>query len=271
MLIHWSVDPVLMRIGPLAISWYGLLFVGAFVVGQRVLGRIFAAQGVEAAHAERLFLYGLVGAVVGARLAHVLAYDPAFYLAHPLDILKTWEGGLASHGGVVGLLAGLAIGVRRIQPPLALLWVADCVAIPAAIGAAMIRLANFVNSEIIGIPTAGHWGVVFTSVDPLPRHPVQLYEAAVYLVIALLLWAVYRRQGLAVRGRLSGGLLVSVFAARIGLEYFKVPQAAYESGFEFSVGQYLSVPFVVAGLALLLMRAGPAAHVSRLSPVHRNR
>ncbi|GHA84020.1 prolipoprotein diacylglyceryl transferase [Cognatilysobacter bugurensis] len=154
MVIHWAVDPVLLRLGPWSVSWYGILFVGAFLLGQAVLSRIFRGQGIAAGHAERLLLHSLVGAIVGARLAHVLFYDPAFYLANPVDILKTWEGGLASHGGVAGLVIGLAFAGRRARPSISLLWVADCVAIPAAIGAAMIRIANFINSEIVGVPTS---------------------------------------------------------------------------------------------------------------------
>jgi prolipoprotein diacylglyceryl transferase len=252
MLIRWTFDPVLVQLGPLAIRWYGVFFVGAFLIGQAILARIFKAQGIPAENAERLLLYALFGAVVGARLVHCLAYEPAFYLQHPVEILKIWEGGLASHGGVLGLLAGLIIGTRRTRPPLSILRLADCVAIPAAIGAALIRVANFLNSEIVGVPTNGHWGVVFTSVDSIPRHPVQLYEAVSYSIVAAFLVFLHRRQGLDRRGLLTGWLLFLVFLARIVLEFFKAPQASYDAGLFFSVGQLLSIPFALGGLVLLL-------------------
>lgn len=180
MLLHWNFDPVLVAIGPLSIRWYGLLFVTAFFVGQAVLSRIFKAEGVPQENAGQLLLYSLVGTIVGARLAHCLFYDPQYYTSHPLAILRIWEGGLASHGGAVGMLVGLWLGSRTIWPQSPFLWLVDRVTIPAALGAAFVRVANFLNSEIVGVPTSGGWGVVFESVDQLPRHPVQLYEAAAY-------------------------------------------------------------------------------------------
>ncbi len=254
MLIHWALDPVLVQVGPVAVRWYGLLFVGAFLLGRWMLARVFEQRGLPPAHADRLLLYALIGAVLGARLVHCLFYEPAFYLRHPLEILKTWEGGLASHGGVLGLLAGLALGIRRLVPQPALLEVTDCTALPAAVGAALIRIANFLNSEIVGVPTGREWGVVFTAVDALPRHPVQLYEAAAYLLIAAGLAALQRNGGLHRRGLLTGCLLLAVFTARIGLEVFKTSQAAHDAGWWLSVGQLLSVPLVIAG-AVLVRRA----------------
>lgn len=252
MLIHWNFDPVLLQLGPLAVRWYGLLFVGAFFTGEAILSRLFAAEGVDKARAQGLLVYALAGCIVGARLAHCLFYDPQHYLAHPLEILKLWEGGLASHGGAVGLLAGLWLGRRVGGAPLPFLWLVDRVAIASAFGAVFVRLANFLNSEIVGRPTDGSWGVVFEAVDALPRHPVQLYEAAALLLTGLVLAAAYRRwRAQTPPGLLFGGFLTLVFASRIAAEFFKVPQAAYEAGQRFSVGQYLSLPPLLIGLALL--------------------
>jgi phosphatidylglycerol---prolipoprotein diacylglyceryl transferase len=255
MLIHWNFDPLLFSLGPLHARWYGVLFVGGFFVGQWILGRMFEREGVPKDRAERLLLILLLGAIIGARLVHCLFYDPHYYLAHPLDILKVWEGGLASHGGAIGMLIALWIAQRRTNPRLPFLWLVDRVAVTAALGAVFIRVANFLNSEILGKPTSGSWGVVFERVDPVPRHPVQLYEALAYLIIFLLLFALYRRKGKDIaQGLLFGWFLVLMFTARFVLEFFKVPQAAYEADQIITVGQYLSIPFAAFG-AVMIWRA----------------
>lgn len=251
-LLHWKFDPILVAIGPLSIRWYGVLFVAAFLFGQAALSRIFRAEGAPQENAGKLLLYSLVGTIAGARLAHCLFYDPNYYLSHPLAILRIWEGGLASHGGAVGMLVGLWLGSRTIRPQLPFLWLVDRVAIPAAFGAVFVRVANFLNSEIVGVPTSGGWGVVFESVDQLPRHPAQLYEAVAYLIIGFALLTIYRPLGKrAPQGLLFGWFMVLVFSVRIAVEFFKVPQAAYESGQILSVGQYLSLPFVALGAAMI--------------------
>lgn len=248
LVLHWKFDPVLLTLGPLSIRWYGLLFVGAFFSGQFILARMFEAEAIPSRHAERLLLYALVGTVIGARLSHCLFYDPEFYFSHPLAILRVWEGGLASHGGALGLLFGLWIGTRTSTPRIPYVWLVDRVAVPAALGATLVRTANFLNSEIIGTPTSGNWGVVFEAVDQLPRHPVQLYEAAAYLAIFFVLLHLYRTSRDRSRpGLISGCFLLLVFSARLGAEFFKVPQAAYEAGQLLTVGQYLSLPFVIVG------------------------
>jgi len=251
-IITWTFSPILFSIGPVTIRWYGVLFVGAFLLGQFILGRIFSSEGVAQQRAESLLVSALVGGVVGARLAHCLFYEPSYYLHNPLAILRVWEGGLASHGGVVGVLVGIWLASRRFQPRLSFAWILDRAAIPAALGAALIRVANFLNSEIVGVPTSGGWGVIFTAVDQLPRHPVQAYEAIAYTITGLILWSMYRHRGRNIpRGFLFGWLLVLVFSARFFLEAWKVPQAAYEAGQLISVGQYLSLPFVACGVAAI--------------------
>ncbi len=253
MLIHWAFDPILFSAGPLTIRWYGLLFVGAFLIGQWMLGRIFAAEGVPRENAERLMIHALLGAVVGARLVHCLFYEPDYYLSHPLAILRIWEGGLASHGGALGMLLALWFAARTAQPRLPFLWLIDRVSMPAALGAVFVRVANFLNSEIVGIPTSGRWGVVFESIDALPRHPAQLYEAIAYALIFAVLLAIYRRSGKRTpEGLLFGVLMALVFSARIVVEFFKTPQAAYEAGQLFTVGQYLSLPFVMLGVVMMV-------------------
>ncbi len=252
--LHWNVDPVLIHVGPLAIRWYGLFFAAAFLVGFRIMAWIYRREEADPAFLDRLLLYMLAGAVIGARLGHVLFYDPQYYLAHPLDILKLWEGGLASHGGAAGVLISLYLVTRRPGSP-RYLWLLDRVVIPTALGGALIRLGNFFNSEIVGTPTAGWWGIVFDRVDQIPRHPVQLYEAAAYGLIFLVLLGVYVRRGPRLpEGWLLGFFLVLVFGARFLLEFVKTPQAEYEAGFLLTVGQLLSLPCIAAGVFLLVRR-----------------
>ncbi len=256
--LHWNVDPVLVAFGPFAIRWYGVLFAAAFLVGYAIMVRIYRAEGRPVESLDRLFAFMLVGAILGARLGHVLFYDPDYYVRHPLDILKVWEGGLASHGGAAGIFLALFLATRAAGPPY--LWLLDRVAIPTALGGAFIRLGNFFNSEILGTPTSGGWGVVFERVDAVPRHPVQLYEALAYLLVFALLLAVYRLHLKAGRdGLLLGLFLAAVFAARFLLEFVKTPQASYEADFALSVGQLLSLPFVLAGILLVAraLRAAP--------------
>lgn len=247
----WNADPIAVSIGPLSIHWYGLFFAAAFVVGLQIMGRMFVREGRDKNDLDSLLAFVVIGTLVGARLGHCLLYDPAYYLSNPLDILKVWEGGLASHGGVVGIL--LAVWAFARTRKFAFLWLLDRIAVPAVLGGAFIRVGNFMNSEIVGMPTIVSWAVIFERVDPLPRHPVQLYEAGAYLLIFAVLFLVYQVEGLRRRqGLLAGTFLVLVFAARFVLELYKMPQAAYEYGQFLTVGQWLSVPCVLAGFWLLV-------------------
>lgn len=245
-MFHWNADPIAVSIGPLSIHWYGLLFAAAFILGLQIMGRMFVREERDKSDLDSLLGFVVIGALVGARLGHCLLYDPAYYLANPLDILKIWEGGLASHGGVAGILVAVWAYARTRKYPF--LWLLDRIAVPAVLGGAFIRIGNFMNSEIVGMPTIAPWAVIFERLDPLPRHPVQLYEAAAYLLIFAVLFLVYQTQDLRRRrGLLAGIFLVLVFVARFVLEFYKMPQAAYEYGQLLTVGQWLSVPCVLAG------------------------
>ena len=258
MLIHWNFDPIALQLGQVSLRWYGLLFVGGFFVGQRILARMFRREGVPEQHADALLMYALIGAVVGARIVHCLLYEPEYYLSNPLAILRIWEGGLASHGGVIGVVVGMWLACRKLQLPF--VWLLDRMAIPSALVAVFIRTANFLNSEIVGNPTGGQWGVVFEAVDALPRHPAQLYEAFGYLLTFFVLRAMYARTGADTpRGLLLGWMLVLIFGVRTLVEFVKTPQAAYEAGQLISVGQWLSVPFVLLGIVLLVRARRPAS------------
>lgn len=253
MLIHWHIDPVIISFGPFALRWYGLLFAAPFLAGLYFFRRVFREEGIAEANLDRLLLYAVLGTVIGARLAHCFFYDPQYYFANPLKILAIWEGGLASHGGIAGLVCGFWLAGRTFSPPVPLLWLLDRLALPGALGAVCIRLGNLMNSEIVGKPTSGGWGVVFDLVDQVPRHPAQLYEAAGYLAtLVALVWLFARHRKHPPLGLLTGWLLALVFAVRIAAEFAKAPQAVYESGQAFNVGQWLSVPFLALGIGLIM-------------------
>ena len=262
MLLHNHLSPIAITIGPLSVRWYGLGFAGAFLFGEWLVKLFLEIENLPKIDTGRIFLFALVFTVVGARLAHCLVYDPSYYLSHPLKILAIWEGGLASHGGVVGMFAGLGWATRE-SPAGTMAVLLDRITIPAAIGGTIVRLGNFANSEILGRPTSSVLGIVFDAVDQVPRHPVQLYEAVAYFFLAGLLLGVYRWTTARSRpGLLLGVFLVGVFSVRVLLESFKMPQAAYESEFLVSVGQSLSIPFIALGV-LLVVRAAMRSERSR--------
>lgn len=183
--------------------------------------------------------------VLGARLGHVLIYDPGYYLSHPWEILMVWKGGLASHGALVGILAGVWLYSRRATDQ-SFLWVCDRIGMSAPFSGCLIRIGNFFNSEILGRPTDLPGAVTFPRVDLLPRHPVRLYKAFCYLLIFLYQFRYYLKQGHAgPEGYLFGRFLVLVFGARFVMEFFKEGQAAFETGWAVSMGQWLSLPAVL--------------------------
>jgi len=198
-----------------------------------------------------MFLYITIGIVVGARLGHVLFYDPAYYFANPMKILAIWEGGLASHGGGTGVILALYFFAKKHD--LNYIWLLDRVAIPTALFGFFVRMGNFMNSEIVGIPTDVSWAVVFSRIDALPRHPAQLYEAFSYLVIFLLLSAIYKYKRKSINNGLIFGLFLTLlFSVRILIEFVKVKQADYDTSFlMMSTGQALSLPFIIIGLGFI--------------------
>ena len=219
----------------------------SFLCGEWAVRKMLEREGTTGLDTGKLVIYALIGTVIGARLAHCFIYDPSYYLLNPWKILAVWEVGLASHGGVLGLMIGVTLATRGL-PKGSLVSILDRATIPAAIGGAIVRLANFANSEILGSPTSSPLGVIFDAVDQLPRHPVQLYESAAYCLLAGILMAMYFWTNARHKPTfLTGVFLLGIFSARLLLEHFKMPQAAYEASYWMSVGQMLSVPFLVLG------------------------
>ncbi|SQH78272.1 Prolipoprotein diacylglyceryl transferase [Shewanella benthica] len=248
----WNVDPVLVSFMGLKVHWYGALFATAIACGFQVMKRIYIKEKLPVESLDNLLMYCVIGIIVGARLAHCIFYDPAYYFSNPLKIFAIWEGGLASHGGGLGAILALYYYRRKMDMPF--LFLLDRLAIATAIFGFFVRMANFMNSEILGLPSNVPWAIIFERIDMLPRHPAQLYEAFAYLAIFIGLWAIYKYTEMKQKeGAIFGLFLVLVFSARFAIEFVKVKQAAYAEEMTLSAGQWLSVPFLIVGVVLLVM------------------
>jgi phosphatidylglycerol:prolipoprotein diacylglycerol transferase len=248
----WDVNPVLIEFFGLKIHWYGALFATAILAGLQVMKWIFQQEKVKLELLDSLLMYCVFGIIVGARLGHCLFYDPEFYLSNPMKILAIWEGGLASHGGGLGVIIAVYFFQRKYK--VEYLWLLDRLAIATALFGFFVRFANFMNSEIIGIQTDVPWAVVFTRIDLFPRHPAQLYESLSYLSVFITLILLYRFSDIKkLTGALFGTFLCLIFTARFSIEFVKVKQAAYTGEAWISTGQALSIPFFVVGVVLLIL------------------
>ena len=247
----WNVNPNIFELGSIQLRWYGLLFVGSFFLGLMLLQWVYKREGRNPEVLDNLLIYIMVGAVIGARLMHCLAYEPEFYLSHPLEILKVWKGGLASHGGLLGVLIALYVFSKKYNE--SYMWLISRVAMPGALTAAFVRFGNLFNSEILGLPTDKPWAIVFPRVDMIPRHPVQLYEAFAYLFLLFILVAVYRKVAPSFATKILPGIFLTyMFIVRFLLEYTKTRQADYTTSLPFTTGQMLSVPFILIGIVWIV-------------------
>lgn len=243
----WNVDPNIIKLGSIQVRWYGVLFVGSFLIGLQILHWVYRREKRDGAVLDILLLYVIIGAIVGSRLVHCLFYSPEFYLEHPLQIFAVWKGGLASHGGLAGVLIALYFYTKKFK--IDYFWLLARLTIPGALTAAFVRIGNLFNSEILGLPSDAAWAVVFPRVDMIARHPVQLYEAISYLFIMLLLFIIYKRTTPEFATKiLPGAFLVTLFSARFFIEFTKTRQAAYTTDIALTTGQMLSVPFIIAGV-----------------------
>lgn len=255
--IVWSPSPEIFSIGSFAVRWYGLLFALSFFFGYIIMLQFFKKEGVPVKLLDELTTYMIIGTILGARLGHVFFYEPEWYLAHPIKILQIWEGGLASHGAGIGIIAALLIFSYLKKRPF--LWVMDRIVIVVALAGFFIRMGNLMNSEIYGLPTTLPWGFKFVnSTAPeeglVPRHPTQIYEGAAYLIsFLILLWYYYKKDGKPALGMLFGMFLVMIFGVRIVIEFIKEPQVGFEKALVLNMGQLLSIPFVIAGLVFIYL------------------
>ena len=254
MLVHPQFDPILVSLGPLAIRWYGLMYVVgfiAFVMLGKLRVRRGLARGVLESDVDDMLIYGVLGVILGGRLGYVLFYKPGYYLDHPGEILQVWSGGMSFHGGFLGVLLALAFFCWRRKKR----WieVMDFVAPLVPIGLAAGRLGNFINGELPGRPTDGPWGMWFPQVDasPIARHPSQLYQFALegLLLFALLWWYSSRPRP---AGAVSGAFLVGYGVLRFMAEFARQPDDFLGLlAFSLSMGQWLSLPMILAGVGLM--------------------
>lgn len=261
--IHWNPDPELVNLFGISIRYYGLLFMLGIVCAIYTLKWIFKKENISEENLDKLIKYGFFGVLIGARLGHCLFYEPAYYLSHPLEMLLpvsfpeeggfefTGYQGLASHGGALGLLIALLLYTRKTKS--SVLNTLDHIAVVAGVSAGFIRLANFMNSEIIGIPTNGDWGVIFERVDGIARHPAQLYESICYFFIFAVMIFLYKQKKEKLgNGTLFGIVLVLIFIARFFIEFIKEGQVGFEEDMTFNMGQLLSLPYILLGIGFII-------------------
>ncbi|MDR0844004.1 MAG: prolipoprotein diacylglyceryl transferase, partial [Tannerella sp.] len=238
--ITWTVDPAIFSIGSKEIRWYALAFLIGFYTGYHIVGRMWKKEGLNPNWLDPLLYYTVAGTILGARLGHCLFYNPDYYLANPVEILKVWEGGLASHGGVLGIIIAIYFYSRFVSHR-SMLWTFDKLVVPTGLVAALIRLGNLMNHEIYGHETGLPWGFRFIEnlhawrqgAEPLfsaPSHPTQIYEALCYLLtFALCRWLYFKKDAWKKEGFIFGIFLICIFTSRFFIEFLKNYQEAFEA------------------------------------------
>jgi phosphatidylglycerol:prolipoprotein diacylglycerol transferase len=272
-----AIDPVALRMGPLAVKWYGLAYMAGLLLGwlyiKRLLGqeRLWPSQQRPFApeKADDLLLFMTVGVLLGGRLGYVLFYEPRFFLTHPLDIPAVWNGGMSFHGALIGSILAMILFARRVGADA---WsVMDLSAAATPMGLFFGRLANFINAELWGRPSDVPWAMVFPGAGPLPRHPSQLYEAFFEgaVLFAVLWWLTHSRLALRTPGTIAGAFLVGYGLARSFCELFREPDPGHIFTLgPFTAGILYSLPMVLAGIWMIRAagRRSPApADVQRQS------
>lgn len=256
--IVWNADPTIIS-WPVEIRWYGLMFAIGFWLGFNIVGRMFKREGAPERWLGILLIWVAVGTIVGARLGHVFFYQWDYYSQHPLKILATWEGGLASHGGAIGIIIAVifySIFTTKRNP----LWTFDRLVVAIALVGAMIRFGNLMNSEIFGHATNLPWGFMFVRSAEWHRfyegqacHPTQIYESLCYLALfGLLMWMYWRKNAGERPGLIFGTFFIGIFLPRFLIEFIKNPQVDFEVGMTLNMGQLLSIPFILLGIGLVI-------------------
>ena len=265
--VTWNVDPTLFTVVGREIRWYGLFWVIGLIVAVYIVQQIFKHEDLPEQWFDSLFIYTIIGIIVGARLGHCLFYEPQYYLSHPVEILKIWKGGLASHGGVIGIIIAVWLYSKRVTK-LSMLWTFDRLMVPTGFTAAMIRLGNLMNHEIYGGPTDLPWGFRFITniyewmqgAEPVysePSHPTQIYEALIYLIVfGICMYMYWKTDAKNRKGLITGVGLTIIFVARFLIEYIKNVQVDFEIMLRdhtgLILGQWLSIPFIVWGIWLIV-------------------
>jgi phosphatidylglycerol:prolipoprotein diacylglycerol transferase len=261
--IHWGTDPEIFNLFGVSIRYYGLFFVAGIIIANYILRGVFKKENIPEENLTKLSTYVFIGIFIGARLGHCFFYEPSYYLSHPLEMILPisfpLDGGikfigfqgLASHGGILGMVTAIYLYARKTKS--SILKTMDLIAVVSGVAFGCIRLANFMNSEIIGTPTTKPWGIIFDRVDSLPRHPAQLYEAISYFIIFAILLMLYNKIKYKVKNGFFFGLGSLLFLiARIIIEFIKENQVGFEEGMVFNMGQLLSLPYIAFGIGLLI-------------------
>jgi len=263
-----AIDPVAISIGPLSVRWYALAYIFGLLLAIFVAKRLLRKAELfrpgkpfmESEMMDDFMLWAMLGAVLGGRLGYVLFYKPAYFLSHPADIIAVWKGGMSFHGGFLGFIFAAWLFAKRHEIPF--LRLLDISAAVAPLALLLGRIANFINGELWGRPTDVPWAMVFPHAGPEPRHPSQLYEAALEGVVlfAVLMWLVHRFRALARPGLVAGVFTAGYGLARFTVEFFREPDAhlGYLMGGWLTMGMVLSVPLMAAG-GWLIARALRAA------------
>lgn len=256
--ITWDFDPVLLS-WPLQIRWYGLMFAIGFWLGVIVVGRMYRREGAPERWVSLLLLWVAAGTIVGARLGHVFFYEWDYYSQHPIEILYTWHGGLASHGGAIGVITAV-LCYSYITTKRSPLWTFDRLVIAIAMVGGLIRLGNLFNSEIFGHATTLPWGFMFVNsrewhalYEGQACHPTQIYEALCYFALfGVMMWMYWKRNLGERPGLLLGTFFFGTFGTRFLIEFVKNPQVAFEQDMLLNMGQLLSIPFILAGIFFIV-------------------
>jgi prolipoprotein diacylglyceryl transferase len=257
--IVWDVSPTFLHIGHLEIRWYGLMWGLGFLLAYAYVASVFTKEKRPLEWLDSLFMYCILSTVIGARLGHCLFYEWDWYSAHPLEILKVWKGGLASHGGVFAIILALILYSHKVTHK-NVWWLFDRMIPAVAMVCFCIRFGNLMNSEIFGFPTSMPWGFEFVRsrewhalYEGQPCHPTQIYEMLYCLTAGVVAWVMYHRFHLERRvGLITGVSLLIFFGARFGLEFLKNPQVAEEVGMTLNIGQLLSLPLIALGAYLII-------------------
>ncbi len=256
-----NIDPVLIEIGPFALRWYALAYIFGLILGWRYVRHLakFPPRVASANDVDDFLLWATVGVVLGGRIGYIVFYNLDFYIDNPLRIFEIWRGGMSFHGGMLGVIVAVIVFCRRRNIPL--LGFADLIACATPIGLFLGRVANFINAELVGRTTDVPWGVIFPGEDPVSRHPSQLYQAflegLVLLIVLNLLW---QREPVRTRaGVLSGCFLLGYGLFRMVGELFREPDIQIGFlAFGTTMGQWLSLPMIAAGVFLILRAKAPA-------------
>ena len=257
--VNWTVSPEIFSIGPITLRWYGLMFLIGFLVGYNIVARMFKHEGAPESWLGTLLIWVVAGTIIGARLGHVFFYEWDYYSAHPDHILSFWEGGLASHGGTIGVVLAVC-GFSYFTTHRSPMWTFDRLVVAIAFVGCLIRLGNLFNSEIYGHATTLPWGFMF----PLSRewhrlyegqacHPTQIYEALCYLCLfVLLMWMYWKKNAEERCGLIFGVFFIGIFLPRFLIEYIKNPQVAFEADMALNMGQILSIPCILVGIFFVI-------------------